>query len=237
MASIAFKAKNGILVTNRLVELELAELEGFNFHGVANELTCGLYFDNRVIGGHVVESRQVVGLDFHVIDDVLRHFLSIGDLSVEFSGIGGDDAVKVHVVLGERTGFIKAAKFDNAAHDNLILRDAKYFLLVQSFQGVDDAKGHADWKCRRHSYQDDIDELNDDIGGLFVVDVDDYDGGVGSDCDNEEEEKEFCRLALENVLLLDGEKNYANKLALCSCEVCLDHANWDAELLAVGLEL
>lgn len=82
---------------------------------------------------------------------------------MKLTSIRGHNTIKIHVILSQRAGLIEATKLNNAAHDDLILRDAEYLLLIQSFQGVDDAEGHADWQCRRYSDQDDVDELDDDI--------------------------------------------------------------------------
>lgn len=131
-----------------------------------------------MIGCHVVECRQVVRLDFDIVDDILRHLFSIRHLGVKFASMRGHDAIEIHIILSQRTSLIEAAKLDDATHNDLILRDTEYLLQIHPLECVDDAEGHADWKCRWHSNQDNVDELNDDIAGNLVRVVDDSDDAV-----------------------------------------------------------
>jgi len=82
---------------------------------------------------------------------------------VEFASVGRDHAVEIHVILGEGSCLIEAAKLNDAASDDFILGNAENLLLVESLQGVDDAEGHAHRQGWRDGDEDDVDELDDQV--------------------------------------------------------------------------
>ena len=70
MPSLALKGEDGLGVLVALVQVEFSEVKGFDFHGVSNEFSCGFYFDDGVVGSHVVEEGEVVGFAVDVLDHV-----------------------------------------------------------------------------------------------------------------------------------------------------------------------
>lgn len=74
-----------------------------------------------MIGCHVVECRQVVRLDLDIVDDILRHFLSVGHLSVKLASMRGHNTIEIHIILSQRASLIEAAKLDNTTNNDLIL--------------------------------------------------------------------------------------------------------------------
>ena len=55
MSSLAVEGEDGLMLLLGMCELEFTEVECFDFHGITYKLSCGLYFDDGVIGSHVVE--------------------------------------------------------------------------------------------------------------------------------------------------------------------------------------
>lgn len=90
----------------------------------------------------------------------------------------GHNAIEIHIILSQRASLIEAAKLDNTTHNDLILWDTEYLFLIHPLECVDNAEGHADWKGRRYSNQNNVDELNDDVAGFFIREVDDSDDAV-----------------------------------------------------------
>lgn len=114
----------------RLIESESSKIECFNFHRISNKLVSLLYFNDRMIGGHVVENWEVVWFFIDVIDHVIGHLFSINNLSMEFTIPRGNSTVEIHVVFCEGARFIKARKLNHTSSDNFILRDTEdQFLL------------------------------------------------------------------------------------------------------------
>ena len=188
MPSLAAEGKNCLGVVLGEADLKFTKIEGFYLHGVSDQLACGLYFDDGVVGGDVVEDGEVVGLLMRVVGDVLGHFLGVDNLGVKFPLIAGHTTVEIHEVLGEGASFIKTGKLDHPARYNFILLNTKYLLLLQFLYCVNDAKGHADGEGWRNCYQYEIYKFIDDIDGGLVFYVDDGEGDVGYDCEEEEEE-------------------------------------------------
>ena len=138
-------------------ERKLSKVEGFYFHGIANELLGVLKLDDRVIGAHVVEERQVVGLVVRVAGNIGSHLCIVDDLSVKLSLVGGHGAIEVHVVLCQSARLIKAGQLYHSSGNNLVLLNAEDRLLLELLYGVDNSEGHADGKGRRYGNQDDVD--------------------------------------------------------------------------------
>lgn len=144
MTPSAFKGKDRVMIVNSVAKLEFSKSKCLDFHWVSNQLICLLNFNNGVVGGHIVEGWQVIWLYFDVVDHILRHFLSINDLSVEFASIGRNNTIKVHIVFSQCSCLIKATEFDDSSHNNFILRNTEDFLFIKPFQSVYDSKGHTD---------------------------------------------------------------------------------------------
>ena len=70
MPAHTFEAENGFGIRGRLVDLKVPEVEELDLHRVADELASGLNLDDGMIGGHVVEEREVVGLLGGVVEHV-----------------------------------------------------------------------------------------------------------------------------------------------------------------------
>ena len=155
---------------------------------------------------------------------------------MEFTIVGWDDTVEIHIVFGKSASLIETCELDDATSDDLILWNAEDLLFVESLQCIDDSEGHADRKCGWHCDKNNIDKFDDDVRSGLIVDVDDDDADIGYDGDEEEEEKELCALPLEAVLLLLGEQDDTNKLSLCCDEICTNNTNRNAVSLAVWLK-
>lgn len=236
MLPVALEAEDGLMVSGCLVEFESSKQKGFDFHGVADELSTGFYFDDGVVGSHVIECRQVVRFGFYVVDHVSGHLLSVHHLRVEFAIMGGYDAVEIHIIFSKSARFIEASELDDATSDDFILGNTENLFFVESFQCVDNSEGHRDWKGGWDCDENDVNEFDEDVRSGLIVDVNDDNADIRSNCNEEEEEKEFGALPLEAVFLFLWEKNDANKLSLCCYEVSPYNANWNAILFAVCLK-
>jgi hypothetical protein len=109
----------------RLIKFKFPEFKGFYLHRVTNKFFSGLNFNDWVVGCHVVESRQIVGLSFDIINHITRHLFCINNLSMKLSSMRRHDAIKIHVVFCQCSCFIETAKLDNASCNDLVLGDAK----------------------------------------------------------------------------------------------------------------
>ena len=56
MSSCTLKAEDGIVISQVLVEVEFPELEGLDFHRVADKLSRGFDLDDGVISSHIIEN-------------------------------------------------------------------------------------------------------------------------------------------------------------------------------------
>ncbi len=77
--------------------------------------------------------------------------------------------MKIHEIFSEGSSLIEATEFNHSSHNDLILGYTEDTLILQSLNGIDDTKGHADRQCRRHSDGDEIKELLNQINNLYVL--------------------------------------------------------------------
>lgn len=154
-----------------LVEGEPSKVEGLDLHGVSDQFSGCFDLDDGVVGCHVVEEGQVVGLLVDLLDHIVSHFLGVDHLGVELGVPGWHRAVEVHVVFGEGARLVEAGEFDHTAGDDFVLGDAKDAFFLQFLNGVNDAKGHADWQSRRHRDKYQIDQGIDDVVDCVVLPV------------------------------------------------------------------
>jgi hypothetical protein len=74
-----------------------------------------------MVCGHVIECGEVIRFHFDVIDHVFGHFLCVYHLCMEFTIVGWDDTVKIHIVFGKSASLIETCELDDATSDDLIL--------------------------------------------------------------------------------------------------------------------
>ena len=130
MISFALETKNNFVILWGLIEIELPKVKGFYFHRVSDEFIGCLYLDYRVIGCHIVQYRQVIRFFWYILNHILRHFFCICDLGMKFTWVGGNYAIKIHILLCQCSSFIKAGKLYESSSNNFILRNTKDLLLL-----------------------------------------------------------------------------------------------------------
>lgn len=95
--------------------------------------------------------------------------LIIDNRSYKFVSIEGNKCMEVHAFLCECSSLIETAEFGHTSIDNLILLDTKDLLLLQSFNSVDDAEGHANWQSWSDSDRDETEKPIDKIWCVGVI--------------------------------------------------------------------
>lgn len=158
--------------------------------------------------------------------------LIVEDGRIKLGLVGWDQGMEVHEVLSEGSRFVEAAELYHAAHDDLVLGNAEDPFLLQSLHGVDNTKGHTDGQGRRHCDGDQIEELHDQVHQLHVLMDEDDQHDEGADREAEKKDQILVGLSLEDVVLLLGEEDDPDELALGGHEVRTDHTDRDAVLLS-----
>jgi hypothetical protein len=103
-----------------------------------------------VIGGYIVQDRQVVRLGLEVLYHILSHFFSVDQLSMELSIIRRHYTIEIHIILSKGACFIKAAELYSSSRDNFVLIYTKDLFLLQSLYSVYYPECHTHGKGRWH---------------------------------------------------------------------------------------
>jgi hypothetical protein len=156
LVAFGFEGKDDFWIGIGLVESEVPEFNKFYLHRVANQLTCLLETDDRMVGGHIVENSIEITLAVEESFDIGSLIRSVGDGGVKFPALSRDQALKIHEILSKSSCFIEAAEADDTSRDDFGLLYAEDRLILQLLNGVDNSKGHADRQGGRDCDDDQI---------------------------------------------------------------------------------
>ena len=145
--------------------------------------------------------------------------------------------LEIHEIFCESAGFIETAKTNNSSNNDSIFFNTKNRFLLQFLNRVYNSKGHAYWQGRWDCNGDQIKKLDDEIQGSHNISQSWNHAEIGDAGNAKENEKKFDGLPLKYVLLFFWEEDYADELALKSCEVGSGHTYGNSEGLSVWLEL